>query len=552
MGFPLRRALRYFEKDRVAKVLTTIGFFAAFGVLGSIIYTVARIQLYYIARDEFTRSVFPYYLYEVTLLALGVFVFSAVLLGGAFQLFRSRIAAWTVATPSYSLVPLGAIARTILSTLLPLLVVVVPLVLAIRRVFKADEINALFSGVAVVFTLLLVILLAYAVLLLIAFALKKMRVLTMWSLLVAVLVPVVFVAFSAFDRGSITSMETMFPVTQLESTQYDLSGIGKRFEVFPTHIAADVLLALNRNDSGVIFVNMSLLILLCVLVAGILFLQLRSFLPIWQSLEEGAFIAGKHAPLKRPHGVLTSTPRWFNAPSTALLAKEILLFIRNGRDLFWLGFFALLWLLQIGAFSIAERQAKLQELDATMVPISLQSFELVTVAFFVGAVALRFVFPAVSIERKHAWLLATSPIPLAGLFRAKLFFLVPLLTLLALTMSSIHISVVEAAATPLSGALFLALAVVMSAFITTLALSIGAMFPNFETDDPQLLSTSLPGIGTILFTLLYGLIGGWTFYAFLLTGFVSVPILFIGVSLALIPLIASLGERAVRRIEFSL
>jgi hypothetical protein len=45
---------------------------------------------------------------------------------------------------------------------------------------------------------------------------------------------------------------------------------------------------------------------------------------------------------------------------------------------------------------------------------------------------------------------------------------------------------------------------IASATVTLYGLALGALFPNFETDDPEILSTSFPGLTFIFTSVMYG------------------------------------------------
>ena len=66
------------------------------------------------------------------------------------------------------------------------------------------------------------------------------------------------------------------------------------------------------------------------------------------------------------------------------------------------------------------------------------------------------------------------------------------------------------------------LLVVTIIFIVTLGLSLGALFPNTETDDSETISTSMPGLFFTALSLVYGSISAFILYRSLLTQDVSI------------------------------
>lgn len=64
---------------------------------------------------------------------------------------------------------------------------------------------------------------------------------------------------------------------------------------------------------------------------------------------------------------------------------------------------------------------------------------------------------------------------------------------------------------------FMLLIAVMIVGITAFALSLGALFPNTESDDPEVVSMSFSGLGFTFISLAYGGVGAWLYYIFLKT-----------------------------------
>jgi Zn-dependent protease with chaperone function len=91
----------------------------------------------------------------------------------------------------------------------------------------------------------------------------------------------------------------------------------------------------------------------------------------------------------------------------------------------------------------------------------------------------------------------------------------------------------------------------MILFLVTFGLGLGAIFPNFDSDDPEVISTSLPGLAFIFGSLFYGGVGAYLFYGFLmgnatigaLVGFDALTIL-LGIA------ILGLSLRSLRKFEF--
>jgi ABC-2 type transport system permease protein len=117
--------------------------------------------------------------------------------------------------------------------------------------------------------------------------------------------------------------------------------------------------------------------------------------------------------------------------------------------------------------------------------------------FVVSAVAVRFVFPAVSIEGKSFWLIRSAPISIRKLLWAKFWmYLVPLLvlseTLIVLSNRFLNVS-----------GFMMALSAVTIVFLTAgivgLGIGLGAAYPRFSVENAAKIAT---GYGAILYMVL--------------------------------------------------
>ena len=118
-----------------------------------------------------------------------------------------------------------------------------------------------------------------------------------------------------------------------------------------------------------------------------------------------------------------------------------------------------------------------------------------------------------------------------AVFAGKLAFYVLLFGAIALVFTMLN-GVSTILALPLGVPLLFGV-VIATFFLTTLGLMLGAKYPNHETNDPEELSTSMPGIGFIFASLLYGLIGAYALLYFVSSGNSIVYVAFILMSILL-------------------
>jgi len=125
--------------------------------------------------------------------------------------------------------------------------------------------------------------------------------------------------------------------------------------------------------------------------------------------------------------------------------------------------------------------------------ITLVSFlNLGLAGFVLAAIAARFIFPAVSLEGRHMWLLRSSPLDLGALLWSKYWVgTIPLLGL-ALLLTGVTNMLLEVR--PFMMVLGLVAIVCLTFAIGALALSFGALFPQFETENAAQIPTSFGGL----------------------------------------------------------
>jgi ABC-2 type transport system permease protein len=140
--------------------------------------------------------------------------------------------------------------------------------------------------------------------------------------------------------------------------------------------------------------------------------------------------------------------------------------------------------------------------------------------FVLSAVAVRFAFPAVSLEGKAFWILQTAPISLRTLLWSKLWLnLVPLLILgeVLVFLSNLLLQV------PLwMMMLSLATVFLMTCGITAISVGVGALYPKFAFDHAAEIPTSFGGVICMIFSIAFVgaavMIEAWPIYLLTMRG----------------------------------
>jgi ABC-2 type transport system permease protein len=269
---------------------------------------------------------------------------------------------------------------------------------------------------------------------------------------------------------------------------------------------------------------------------------------------------------RRQYAIAESVLHWLTRPFPpllrALMVKDIKTFLRDSTQ--WSQLFLLIALMVVYLYNF-----KVLPLDRSPLPTAtlktVVSFANLALAGFVlSAVAVRFAFPAVSLEGKAFWILQTAPISLRTLLWSKLWlYLVPLLILgeLLVFLSNLLLQVPD-------WMMLLSLATVflMAFGITAICVGVGAMYPKFTFDHAAEIPTSFGGaicmIVSIAFIGIAVTIEAWPIYLLAMRGLNSghspvpefwtlAPALFgvILLTLAAVVIPIKLGLRSLERLK---
>lgn len=124
--------------------------------------------------------------------------------------------------------------------------------------------------------------------------------------------------------------------------------------------------------------------------------------------------------------------------------------------------------------------------------------------FVLASIAARFIFPAVSVEGRTLWLLKSSPLPMRSLLWSK--FWIGTLPLLVLAVAIIGITDAMLQVTQFIFAVSVFTIVFLTFAIGGLALGLGAVFPQYDTENAAQIPTSFGGL--VFMMISAGLVGG--------------------------------------------
>jgi len=250
---------------------------------------------------------------------------------------------------------------------------------------------------------------------------------------------------------------------------------------------------------------------------------------------------------------------FFPAPTRAIIVKDIKTFLRDTTQ--WSQLFLLLALIVVYLYNFKVLPLDRSPMPAGSIRTVVSFANLALAGFVLSAVAVRFAFPAISLEGKAFWILQSSPVSLRALLWSKFGLIsVPLLVLGALL---VFLSNVLLQVPPWMMALSLITVCLMTFGIAAIGVGFGALYPNFNFDNAAEIPTSFGGavsmIVSIAFIALVVMVEAWPIYqlaiASLRPGRVIAPTLWLiapsmAIVVALTAAVVALSLRAgMRRLE---
>jgi len=347
-----KSSMRYLRSQTVGKITTV--FIALLLVISVelVLYRLGKSGLEFIQGYSLYREAFTLYVYELymaVLLYLSAFSAMLVIL---FTLLKSGKEDWIISTPRFEAVPYFYIFKITLSTLIPLTLLGLPLILAMKTVMGLGIIHVMvlfasliiFISISILFSMILIFGSASVLL---AVTRKTARLVTLIDIVAVVVIVFLVSIFFGWKQAFPKDFIEFWQIPETEITEFNVDLVSERFSSFPSHTTA---LSMYYTSEGfayeaTLFIAQNVMVLIALFIAvGI---PLRWFLPIWQKLQEGSFEARTKV---RNHGLLKfkEFPMIFKSPVGALLEKEFLVMGRGLKDVIWTGFILSIWLFYTG------------------------------------------------------------------------------------------------------------------------------------------------------------------------------------------------------------
>ena len=222
------------------------------------------------------------------------------------------------------------------------------------------------------------------------------------------------------------------------------------------------------------------------------------YLKGWSKAQESRQGRRKHEAFER---LLNGFTRPLPAVLRALFIKDIKTFLRDSTQ--WSQLFLLLALVVVYLYNFKVLPLERSPLPTATLKTVVSFANLALAGFVLSAVAMRFAFPAVSLEGKAFWILQTAPISLRTLLWSKFWLnLIPLLVLGEILVLCSNLLLQVPGWMML---LSLATTFLMAFGITAICVGIGALYPKFSYDHAAEIPTSFGGAVCMMFSM--GFIG---------------------------------------------
>jgi len=326
-------------------------------------------------------------------------------------------------------------------------------------------------------------------------------------------------------------------------------------KVLPNHWVTEFLYWSVNNDYGralphfvVLFLMMLGLMVVAVLVAQ------RYYYESWLVASDSHAMAASPRARFRLRMFEFGKERLFTSQTEVLFKRDFWLFVREPSQ--WLHLILMLLLMMIFIVSVGALELKL-------VQPFLQAVAVLIVflfnGFLIASIALRFVFPTVSLESDSFWCVRSAPVSMKRLYWQKLLIAILFVLPVALLLSFVSVSMLRGHA--LVVLVTVACSGMVALTLTGLNLGAGTHFAVFKEKNPIRIASSQGASLTFLCSMLYiALVVGFlvaplhNYFQLLITrgmvsiGWVYVPLLSIAaLSLLVFWLSTSVGLKAINR-----
>ena len=183
----------------------------------------------------------------------------------------------------------------------------------------------------------------------------------------------------------------------------------------------------------------------------------------------------------------------------AFITKEIKTFWRDQSQ--WSQVFLMAALITIYLYNFSVLPLEKSPIDTIFLQNLLSFLNMALASFVIIAITARFAYPSVSIEGGAFWIVLASPISLKAFLWIKFFiYLIPLLILSELLIVATNLLL---HVTPFMMALSVTTFLFLIPGVVALGIGLGAMYPDFASENPAQTVTSFGGLVFMMISVVY-------------------------------------------------
>ncbi len=294
---------------------------------------------------------------------------------------------------------------------------------------------------------------------------------------VALLVALTFVFLRSFDLGRLDGDNHLLVLDRFTS---GLRAMHSPYS--PSRWASTaVLSAAAGNHREVAFHGLTLLANTLIFLPLLSLYGVRLYQKEWLARQS---VAGGRRVRRRQRGTLALLGKW---PTTSLIVKDVLVFLRSPAQLSQ----SMLFVLLLVIYSLSLLQVPDFVTEHDRLRYFLHFANLAAICMIVSSFTSRFLFPLISLEGRAFWILGLAPLPRRRLLDQKMLFGVTIS--LGLGMVAVVVSNLALQSTTelfLGAAYTMALSAIC---LASLAAGLGAAYPSFDEDNPARIAVGLGG-----------------------------------------------------------
>lgn len=272
--------------------------------------------------------------------------------------------------------------------------------------------------------------------------------------------------------------------------------------LLPNYWLARGLKAASEGDlSGCLWWGWCLLVTAATILQICMWLAPSIYFRGWVLAREAASATRSIGSRWSPFPVIDKFLHVFPAPIRALISKDMRAFWRDPAQ--WSQLVILFGLLVIYVANIRGLTGRLAALEDFFQnwPVILSFFNLGATCFVICILTTRFIYPMLSLEGRQYWVVGLAPFPKRHLIWEKYGICLGVTASLAIVLIAFSNSKLNVGTA--LGWIAMGTVLLLSLGLTSLAVGLGAIFPDFRQDNPARIANGIGGTANIILSLAY-------------------------------------------------